>query len=407
MSERHRRHFQQGAQTVSIDLPHDLDALLESWGQLRRKMISSVLPGFTRTEWAYLIEFADPAKLLATFVDAFGNCTADSVHAQRLLVPLRSIALWLPNNVNLLGPLTLVLLSLLGAEVRTKTGSRHRDPCADLIRWLGKECPTGPLKEWFDRSLHIAAFDRNDPRNREMAAWADVRILFGSDLAATEIEDLPHPHASVGIYFANKSSEAWIEPGMIDETSATTLAKVFAVYGQAGCTSPKRIVVVGGSASDARRLAQLWADISSKGRSEPLPRHTASETSMASQWARALGHEVIDLERNMGVAVLGPAAPVTVEANRALAFQWGSLDDVLATQAANLQTVGHCLRNPSADCWLDSVARSTAARYVVLGEMHHFGPIWDGIAWWQRLFRTTVISTGRQDAVAAAHDVAS
>jgi hypothetical protein len=61
-------------------------------------------------------------------------------------------------------------------------------------------------------------------------------------------------------------SEAWISPARIAEDAVVDdLIRVFAIYGQAGCTSPSRAVVLDGTAADARRLrdrvVDRWAQV--------------------------------------------------------------------------------------------------------------------------------------------------
>ena len=63
--------------------------------------------------------------------------------------------------------------------------------------------------------------------------------MFGGDEAAEAIDRLPHPPGSVGYYFVDKRSEAWLEAAALDDETLGTLIKVFTIYGRAGCTSPR------------------------------------------------------------------------------------------------------------------------------------------------------------------------
>jgi hypothetical protein len=355
--------LKRGNKAVAVALPHDHAGMLASWGKVRSRMVRSIHPDFSRSEWAYLISFIDPHALELVFADSFGEAVPGPVDVEALLTPKDKVALWLPNNVSLLGPLTLILLSLTGCKLRVKTGSRSRDLCASLLVWLRDEVATGPLKTWLQESVEVASFDRTDPRNAEMAAWADVRILFGGDEAADAVERLPHPYHSQGFYFANKVSEAWVDPALATDELAQDLARVFGIYGQAGCTSPKRVVLLDATEDEAAAM----------------------------QWARALGRQAVTLGQGGAVAIVGPVEPVAVTAHMALAVQWGTLEQTLETQRANLQTIGHAITASSAPRWLAAVAASPALRFVPLQRMHHFGPTWDGQAWWGRLFREHAI----------------
>src|ERR1022692_936035 len=85
----------------AVLLPFPLDDLLADWQSLRPRMIRSLNPDFSRVEWAYLIQFIDKSSLGAIYTDTFGQ-PAD-VAPRRLHLPRRRIAVWLPNNVSLLG----------------------------------------------------------------------------------------------------------------------------------------------------------------------------------------------------------------------------------------------------------------------------------------------------------------
>lgn len=384
----------QGERVVAIALPHRHSELLADWGAVRSRMVRNLHPDFTRAEWAYLIQFLDPLHLQSTFDACFGTPVSDPAQVHALLTPRKKIAIWLPNNVSLLGPLTAILLSLAGCELRIKAGSRSRDLCSSLFDWLRSHCPDGALKTWLHDAVNVASFDRQDPRSLAMADWADIRILFGSDQTATAIERLDHPYDSQCFYFAHKVSEAWIDPHRANPATARDLARVFGIYGQAGCTSPKRVVLINGSDAQAQDFAEMLATAWPASNPELQPRHVASETAMAIQWGRALGQQVLQLGRNSGLAVVGPAAPIIIEAHMAIAIQWGSLEQVLSTQPANLQTIGHVLENPADSRWLSALAHSPALRFVPLTRMHHFGPVWDGVAWWSNLFIERVLESG-------------
>src|ERR1044071_410988 len=96
-----------------VALPFALAQVLGDWGQLRKLMVRKVPEAFTREEWAYLAGFVDPENLQRCFLENFGDVVPGLTTGASILVrPRGTIAIWLPNNVSLLGPLVLILASL-------------------------------------------------------------------------------------------------------------------------------------------------------------------------------------------------------------------------------------------------------------------------------------------------------
>lgn len=378
-----------GAACTSVRFLHDPQVVADAWQVLRTRMIRERDPAFTRMEWAYLLHFLDRERLQNVWEQGFGEAAAGAAAElpRKIAIARGRVALWLPNNVSLLGVLTLVLISLTGAQVRVKTGSRSEDLCAPFLAYAGAMAPEGPLREWITRCVDVRSFNRDDPANADMSRWAEARIFFGGDPAAGVVEALPHAVGSPWFPFGNRTSEAWLSAqAAARPESALSLAKAFAIYGQAGCTSPKRAVVVGGSAEDARRLARLLEQAWPLASAGDAPPAEASEVVLGEQRARAAGFETSRLRRNSALLVLSPASAPRAFAHRGLQVQWGSLDEVVATCPANLQTVGHD-EAELPDAWRAAFATTAGNRLVPLARMHDFGPVWDGVAWWRNLFR--------------------
>lgn len=291
--------------------------------------------------------------------------------------PRGRVALWLPNNVSLLGPLTIILLVLTGNRIRVKAGSRADDLATAFVQW-------SPEPLFGD--VTIEQFDRHDPRNAEMAAEADVRIAFGSDDAARAIDALPHPIDSIGFYFANRVSEAWIDATRIDDETLRTIAKVFAIYGTAGCTSPQRLVLPDGTEDDARHLRDALAAVWPSAVPRDVPMHHASQNIASAQLANATGWSAVTTPRNAAVLASGtPALPPPI-GFLTLAIVAASTDEALATLPANIQTLGIALDPARRDLLLPRLAATNVKRIVPIDAMHHFGALWDGWNWWQQTF---------------------
>jgi hypothetical protein len=379
--------FVSPAGRTAVFLPFPLRDLVAGWSGLRAPMIRERPPAFTRDEWAYLVEFLDPSNLRRPFEAAFGTETDGPGGATRGLArPRGPIAVWLPGNVSLLGPLTLVLLSLTGNVLRLKGSSHTEDLTGSFLEFARSHLPAGPLRGHLEECVVFAVFERGDPRNSEMASSSKMRIVFGSDGAAEEIHALPHPLDSIAFSFTNRESEAWVEREAIDDALGAALLKVFAIYGQAGCTSPRRVVILGGAPDDARalrdRLARLWSSVIRR----ETPPHLASANVMTRQWAAAIGWDAVTTGRNAAVLASGAEDLQPLESPMALGIVSTSLKRAVDALPPNVQTVGHAVAHPEDPGWLGAIAGTAVKRFVPIARMHDFGPVWDGHGFWRQAF---------------------
>jgi hypothetical protein len=393
MSDR-LHYFRTETGRYAVSLPFALDAVVGDWDRLRRAMIREVPAPFSRDEWAYLLNFLAPENLRLPFRQSFGEAEgAPSGPVHTLARPRGPVSVWLPGNVNLLGPLTLVLVSLTGNPVWMKIGSLGNDLVRPFLEFARARLGDGPLARYLAGQVRVEQFGRDDPRNREMSEKAGVRIVFGTDEAVRAVDALPHRPGAGLVGFGDHQSQAWIEPACVTDDLATTLARVFAIYGPAGCTSPRSVVVIGGTSADARqlrdRLADLWPKV--------LPRDAAaivaSQNVMARQWAAALGWDAVVTSRNAAVLAVGNPGRELVGGSMTLHLLAATVEEAVRNLPANIQTIGHALVNPGDPAWLEVLAPTAVKRFVPLAQMHHFGPVWDGIGFWRQLFEEVEVRT--------------
>jgi hypothetical protein len=385
-------YFESNVRRSAVRLPFQLSEVLDGWRQLRSHMIRECPPPFNRDEWAYLISFLGTDSLASCFTQSFGHpLKSPSGPIDALYRPRGPVAVWLPNNVSLLGPLMLVLVGLTGNPQRIKASSKAEDLTTALLEFAVLRLPPGPLLDYLSSAVVLERFDREDRRNETMAAHAAVRIFFGSDAGAEAVESLPHPVESVSFSFMDHQSESWIEPSRATDATLKTLIQVFSIYGQAGCTSPRRVVVLDGTRDDCRRirdrLLELWPEVA---RDQPLM-HIASANIMARQLAAAMGWEADLVDHHRGVIAVGEIGTEIVPSLMTLSIVAAAPDDASRYLPPNIQTVGHALENPGDERWLRRVASSRIKRFVPLGQMHFFGPTWDGWSFWRQLFEEVVI----------------
>jgi hypothetical protein len=378
---------------VQAVLPFELTSQIAGWGRIRAFMLKEVSEEFTRDEWAYLATFLDVENLWRPFQQSFGSQSNEKESPSLLVKPRGPIGLWLPNNVSLLGLLMLVVVSLTGSRLRMKAGSRSRDLTGAFLEFCRKHAGEGPLSSYLRDSVRHEVFPADDPRNQEMAECSAVRIVFGSNEAASAIHALPHPLDSIGISFADRRSEAWLELDRCNDTIFRDLIKVFAVYGQAGCTSPSRVILINATRSGAievrNRLLALWPSVIRR-RSEM---NVASDNVRAWQLARAAGWNSELVVENRAVVSVGDYALPVFSSLMELRIIPATMEEARANLPQNIQTIGHALRDPGSPHWLELLAATNVTRFVPLATMHHFETIWDGQDFFAQLFTCTRVKT--------------
>lgn len=388
-------HFFQGSHVQCVGLPFVLSEMIEAWSSLRKSMIRSMPEAFTRDEWAYLIQFLDAHHLQQPFTDSFGSKHSEAqgnVHpVRRFFRPRGTIALWLPNNVSLLGPLSLVMLMLTGNPVHAKGGTQSDDLTEPFLAFI-EEYGSTYLRSYLKEYVRYERFSRTDARGTEMALKASTRVVFGSDAAAQAIHALPHPIDSVGFSFADRRSEAWFTLDACTEERLIELLKVFAIYGQAGCTSPARVVLLDASREDAlsirEQLCSLWERVIVR----TPGMHVASGNVMASQWARAVGWDSALTVQHGAVLSVGSVELEAIDAPMSLPIVYATQEEAIQTMPSNIQTLGLSTQQMDWSRWLPVVSETSIKRLVPVGQMHHFGSIWDGWSYWKQTFEEVDIT---------------
>jgi hypothetical protein len=369
-------------------LPFALDSFLADASAARNALVRRIPADFTRNEWAYLMTALAPSHILASIEQAFGRRVEDAAGTVRWhAVPRGPVAIWAPGNVSLLAPLVMLAAVASGNPVRLKATPRAVDLSGAFLRVIRETPGAERLAAHLDVAVEHAVFDRTDARSAAWASDAAVRIVFGSDAAARAVHALPHPLESVGFSFTDRRSEAWIEPAAVDDALLRNLAAVFAIYGQAGCTSPSRVVLVGGDLDAALAFRAALAAAWPTAVRDDVEMHTASQVTRAIQWAKASGWDAIAAPRNGAALAVGPVHLARTEASHALWITWGTPDEAAATAPHNVQTIGHAVKDPEDLGWSVALASTPVRRWVPVLQMHHFGWTWDGEDWWRRLFR--------------------
>lgn len=363
-------------------------AMADLYAELFRRMARErPAPLFRRAEWAYLAAFLQPERLRAMLDAEFGPALAPGQEQPlaRVLRPRRQVAAWLPNNASLLGPLLAILVSLAGCGLRMKAGSGAPNLAGAFRHYVLERLPPGPLRDWWE-AVQVEEFGREDPRSAAMAAEADIRVAFGSDAAVAAIEAMPHPATSLGLGFGDHVSEAWIGAGAAIPAAARALAPVFAAYGRAGCTSPRRVVMLDADGPRIEAFAAALAAAIDGMAHEPPDAHASLQSLLARQVGAGEGWKPYAADRGAAVVMAEPEAGQAVPEG---ALGWAglpgmltlpvvarSLDAALAELPPNIQTIG--MSETPDPALVLRLARAGVLRISRLSAMHDFGAVWDG-----------------------------
>lgn len=363
-------------------LPFDLAEVIADWSSLRSPLVRAKPEAFRRSEWAWLISQLEPEALSGFLRESLGSPVAEPpAPVSRIFRPRGTLAVWLPGNVSLLGPLITVMLTLTGNRLWLKSGSGAADLTGEFLSRALDRLRPGPLRRLLESNVRCEVFDRTDARNREWATEADLRIVFGSDEAASGIHG--HAPARASISFTDRQSVVWIERECIERSpdvavTLESLVRVCNVYGTAGCTSPRAVMLLGGDVGAATalrdRLARMWSAVV---RERP-PMHVASANVLCLQTALAHGWDAVGTDGHLAVLAAGPATLPLAEGPMFLPVVPATLDEAVAALPRNIQTVGHALADASSPVWLRVLANTAVKRFVPVARMHDFGATWDG-----------------------------
>ncbi len=385
MSE-YLHYFESAEGSRAAVFPFPLNEFIDDWASLRAPLLKNKPAAFNRTEWAYLIGELEPKRLASYVERSFGTqLPVAPPSVKTLFRPRGTVAVWLPNNVSLLGPLSAVALSLTGNSLLLKSGSQATDLTAEFLGIVHRHLRPGHLKSAIEQRVRHETFDRHDERNRAWAEQAEVRIVFGADGTADEIHGM-QPSKGASISFTDKRSTVWMEAGAWTDEVLKNLIRVFAIYGTAGCSSPRSVVLLDGTCEQANQVKQRLIELWGEAVKERPPQHIASSNYLCLQTALALGWDAGLAGLNAAVIATGRAGLPEPSGPMFLPVTGATLEEAISGLPANVQTIGYALAAPNDPRWVSILGRTMAKRFVPISQMHHFGPVWDGRNYWRECF---------------------
>ena len=108
---------------------------------------------------------------------------------------------------------------------------------------------------------------------------------------------------------------------------------------------------------------------------------------MYRQLAAVRGWDAVLAPQNAAMLASGSTDLEPSAGQMCLAFVYADIDEAIETLPANIQTIGYASNTRAlTDTWLGVLERTQIKRLVPLAKMHHFGPVWDGHAFWRQAF---------------------
>ncbi len=383
-------HFEKDGRVLSIEPSADIDAIIRDWDSLRSHMVRDLPDEFTRDEWAYLIGFVSERELTSIYQDTFGSRSEGITSGGEVIEPRGNVALWAPNNVSLLAPLTMILVSITGNDLRVKGGSSSKNLITPLVDWIVQKNPSGPLTKWLQNCLSVEVFDRSSPLNEELSMWADVRMVFGSDAACRGVNSLPTSASTSTYLFSDRVSHCWADVGALDRTRLDGLLKVFRIYGSRGCTSPRSLTLIGADSLERDEMASRILNQWQATMRSDVEMHVASQNVLSAQICRIEGWDVDIAARNSAVLARGPNSLGAPSGDFTMGMTTATLEEAVANLPGNIQTIGHIAGEGELEMWRRVCRDAGVLRFVPVEEMHHFGPVWDGMDYWRGMFTEVI-----------------
>jgi hypothetical protein len=296
--------------------------------------------------------------------------------------------------VSLLGPLTLIVCILSGVKnIRLKTSSRAEDLTSHFAEYIKNMMANSVLAEFVASSVSVVNEDQDHPAVKQMAKEADVRIVFGSDATALDIQQTSLNPTSQNVAFIDKVSEAWIdkESSKVEDVLAD-LVKVFHEYGKVGCTSPQRLILIDHSREEALKIRASLLKIYHQLFPGKPEMHIASNTTLANQILTLEGWDCLEVKNKSTLFAVGSYALEAYDGLMSLPIIPSDILGATQNLPQNIQTIGCQLSKSNQQVLLNHLGKTQIKRIVPIQEMHNFGSVWDGLNFFDTLFDQVEVS---------------
>jgi len=118
--------------------------------------------------------------------------------------------------------------------------------------------------------------------------------------------------------------------------------------------------------------------------------HVASQNVLSAQICRIEGWDVDIAARNSAVLARGPNSLGAPSGDFTMGMTTATLEEAVANLPGNIQTIGHIAGEGELEMWRRVCRDAGVLRFVPVEEMHHFGPVWDGMDYWRGMFTEVI-----------------
>ena len=328
---------------------------------------------------------------------------------KRIKAQPRGIAChWIAGNVPTLGLFSLFQSLFVGNANILRVPPLSHDILIKLLKVLAETKIDSGLSGYdLLKSVGIIYYDKNEINsNLELSDIADVRIVWGGEVAVKAITDLPKKTHCEDIIFGPKYSFSIFDVEAIKSENFNRyirfLVNDIILFDQAACTSPHTVFFEKGGKSlkeIARILAETFQRTAARFPKTEIDQYITSKIiNIRAEYALDPLKSVICSQNNDWTILINNNINLEepIESRTIFIKEINSIEQVIPMITKKIQTIGCAIENKKKLIeFADQATFRGVARCVNLGQMHLFDSPWDGMLVMSRLVNWVTLYYGR------------
>ena len=328
---------------------------------------------------------------------------------KRIKAQPRGIAChWIAGNVPTLGLFSLFQSLFVGNANILRVPPLSHDILIKLLKVLAETKIDSGLSGYdLLKSVGIIYYDKNEINsNLELSDIADVRIVWGGEVAVKAITDLPKKTHCEDIIFGPKYSFSIFDVEAIKSENFNRyirfLVNDIILFDQAACTSPHTVFFEKGGKTlkeIARILAEVFQRTAARFPKTEIDQYITSKIiNIRAEYALDPLKSVICSQNNDWTILINNNINLEepIESRTIFIKEINSIEQVIPMITKKIQTIGCAIENKKKLIeFADQATFRGVARCVNLGQMHLFDSPWDGMLVMSRLVNWVTLYYGR------------